>query len=88
MNKYLLIAMAALFILVMWGADKIRDQRVEIDRQERNISALTSEQETYITKLGDYAVKKRALEASHKELKQINSGLREDLKALNINGFT
>ena len=70
MNKYLLIAIVALLILVMWGADKIRDQRAEIGRQGRNISALTSEQETYITKLGDYAVKKQALEASHKELNE------------------
>ena len=84
MNKYLSIAVMALLVLVMWGADKIRDQRTEIGRQERNISALTSEQETYVTKLGDYAVKKHALETSHRELKQINSGLRDDLKALNI----
>ena len=84
MNRYLLIAIVALLILVMWGAGKIRDQKAEIGRQERNISALTSEQETYITKLGDYAVKKQALEVSQKELKQINSGLRDDLKALNI----
>lgn len=84
MNKYLLITIGALLILVMWGYDKIQDQRAEIRKQDRNISALTSEQEEYITKLGDYAVKKKALEVSQKELKEINGGLRDDLKALNI----
>lgn len=84
MNKYLLLTIGVLLILVMWGYDKIQDQRAEIRKQDRNISALTSEQEEYITKLGDYAVKKKALEVSQKELKEINSGLRDDLKVLNI----
>lgn len=84
MNKYLLLTIGALLILVMWGYDKIQDQRAEIRRQDRNISALTTEQEEYITKLGDYAVKKKALEVSQKEMKEINGGLRDDLKALNI----
>ena len=84
MNKYLLLTIGALLILVVWGYDKIQDQRAEIRKQDRNISALTSEQEEYITKLGDYAVKKKALEVSQKELKEINGGLRDDLKALNI----
>ena len=84
MNKYLLLTIGVLLILVMWGFDKIQDQKAEIRKQDRNISALTSEQEEYVTKLGDYAVKKKALEVSQKELKEINGGLRDDLKALNI----
>nr|UVN08360.1 MAG: hypothetical protein [Bacteriophage sp.] len=84
MNKYLLITIGVLLILVMWGYDKIQDQRAEIRKQDRNISALISEQEEYITKLGDYAVKKKALEVSQMELKEINGRLRDDLKALNL----
>lgn len=62
----------------------IREQREQIEMLDRNVSALTSSEKEYITKLGDAAVKRKAIEASYKDLKGINEGLYKDIKALEI----
>ena len=84
MNKYLSLALVVALILIGWGYSTIKRQKSQIRQANRNIEALTTEQHEYVTKLGDYAVKKQALEVSQKELKGINNDLREDLRAMNI----
>lgn len=63
---------------------KINAQKETIERQERNISGLTSEAVSYVTKLGDAAEQKQALELSHKELKSVNADLHKEISALRI----
>lgn len=62
----------------------VKKQREQIEMLDRNVSALTSSEKEYITKLGDAAVKRKAIEASYKDLKDINEGLYKDIKALDI----
>ena len=64
--------------------DTIRKQRAEIGRLERNVEAMNDEQIEYKTKLGDAAVKRKALEMSHKELKKTNADLYKEVDALNV----
>ena len=63
---------------------KINAQKETIERQERNISGLTSEAVSYVTKLGDAAEQKQALELSHKELKSVNADLHKEISALKL----
>lgn len=65
-------------------AAKINAQKETIERQERNISGLTSEAVSYVTELGDAAERKQALELSHKELKSVNADLRKEISALKL----
>lgn len=62
----------------------VKEQKEQIEMLDRNVSALTSSEKEYITKLGDAAVKRKAIEASYKDLKDINEGLYKDIKALDI----
>ena len=62
----------------------VKKQKERIEMLDRNVSALTSSEKEYITKLGDAAVKRKAIEASYKDLKYINEGLYNDIKALEI----
>ena len=62
----------------------VKKQKEQIEMLDRNVSALTSSEKEYITKLGDAAVKRKAIEASYKDLKDINEGLYKDIKALEI----
>ena len=62
----------------------VKKQKEQIEMLDRNVSALTSSEKEYITKLGDAAVKRKAIEASYKDLKGINEGLYKDIKALEI----
>ncbi len=64
--------------------DKIQEQRAEIGRLDRNISALSASEVQYKTKLGDAAVKRQALEMSQKELKKANADLHKEISALNV----
>lgn len=63
---------------------KINAQKETIERQERNISGLTSEAVSYVTKLGDVAEQKQTLELSHKELKSVNADLHKEISALKL----
>lgn len=63
--------------------DKIQEQRAEIGRLDRNVSALSASEVQYKTKLGDAAVKRQALEMSQKELKKANADLHKEISALN-----
>lgn len=63
---------------------KINAQKETIERQERNISGLTSETVSYVTKLGDAAEQKQALELSYKELKSVNADLYKEISALKL----
>lgn len=59
-------------------------QKEQIEMLDRNVSALISSEKEYVTKLGDAAVKRKAIETSYKDLKDINEGLYKDIKALDI----
>lgn len=65
-------------------ADVIRRQRAEIGRLERNVGAMSDAQIEYRTRLGDAAVKRKALEASHEELRKANAELYKEVDALNV----
>ena len=89
MNKLQKIIIGFAVLMVLFGAitkmvDTIRKQRAEIGRLERNIEAMNDVQIEYKTKLGDAAVKRKALEMSHKELKKTNSDLYKEVDALNV----
>lgn len=62
----------------------VKKQKEQIEMLDRNVSALTSSEKEYITKLGDAAVKRKAIESSYKDLKDINEGLYKDIKALEV----
>ena len=62
----------------------VKKQKEQIEMLDRNVSALISSEKEDRTKLGDAAVKRKAIEASYKDLKDINEGLYKDIKALDI----
>ena len=89
MNKLQKIIIGFAVLMVLFGAitkmvDTIRKQRAEIGRLERNVEAMNDAQIEYKTKLGDAAVKRKALEMSHKELKKTNADLHKEISALNV----
>lgn len=92
MNKLQKIIIGFAVLMVLFGAitkmvDTIRKQRAEIGRLERNVEAMNGAQIEYKTKLGDAAVKRKALEMSHKELKKLkktNADLYKEVDALNV----
>lgn len=86
MNKSQLVAilMIAALCVVHKLYDVIREQREQIERLERNVEAMNDAQIEYKTKLGDAAVKRKALEMSHKELKKQNADLYKEVKALDV----
>lgn len=92
MNKLQKIIISFAVLMVLFGAitkmvDTIRKQRAEIGRLERNVEAMNDAQIGYKTKLGDAAVKRKALEMSHKELKKLkktNAELYKEVDALNV----
>lgn len=92
MNKLQKIIIGFAVLMALFGAvtrmvDTIRKQRAEIGRLERNVEAMNDVQIEYKTKLGDAAVKRKALEMSHKELKKLkktNADLYKEVDALNV----
>lgn len=89
MNKLQKIIIGFAVLMALFGAvtkmvDTIRKQRAEIGRLERNVEAMNDVQIEYKTKLGDAAVKRKALEMSHKELKKTNADLYKEVDALNV----
>ena len=89
MNKLQKVILAATILVVTIGIiskliDTIQEQKEEIGRLDRNVSALVSNEVSYTTKLGDAAQQKKALELSHKELKAVNADLHKEISALRV----
>lgn len=89
MNKLQKIIFVAVVLALVAGfisrlISTVKKQKEQIEMLDRNVSALTSSEKEYVTKLGDAAVKRKAIEASYKDLKDINEGLYKDIKALEI----
>lgn len=89
MSKLQRVILAAILLIVTLGImakliDTIQEQRDEIGRLDRNVASLVSNEISYVTKLGDAAQKKKALELSHKELKTVNADLHKEISALRI----
>lgn len=64
--------------------DTVKKQKAEIERLDRSIDAMSEAEIEYISKLGDAAVKCKALELSAKELKKRNADLYKEVKALDV----
>lgn len=89
MNKLQKVILAAIILVVTLGIiskliDTIQEQREEIGRLDRNVSALVNNEISYTTKLGNAAQQKKALELSQKELKTINADLHKEISALRV----
>lgn len=83
------IVIYAFAIMVVIGTvsklvDTVKKQKAEIERLDRNIDAMNEAEVQYISKLGDAAVKRKALELSAKELKKQNADLYKEVKALDV----
>ena len=83
------IVIYAFAIMVVIGiisklVDTVKKQKAEIERLDRNIDAMSETEVEYISKLGDAAVKRKALELSAKELKKQNADLYKEVKALDV----
>lgn len=89
MNSLKKIMIYAFAIMVVVGVisklvDTVKKQKAEIERLDRNIDAMNETEVQYISKLGDAAVKRRALELSARELKKQNADLYNEVKALDV----
>lgn len=89
MNSLKKIMIYAFAITVVIGivsklVDTVKKQKAEIERLDRNIDAMNEAEVQYISKLGDAAVKRKALELSAKELKKQNADLYKEVKALDV----
>ena len=89
MSRLKKIMIYAFATMVVAGAisglvDTVKKQRTEIERLDRSIGAMTEAEVQYISKLGDAAVKRKALELSVKELKKHNTDLYNEVKALDV----
>lgn len=89
MSRFKQIVILAFVIMVVVGiisklVDTVRKQKAEIERLDRNTDAMTEAEVQYISKLGDAAVKRKALELSVKELKKQNTDLYNEVKALDV----
>lgn len=85
-KRIMVIAFAAMIIggIISKLVDTVKKQRAEIERLDRNIDAMNETEVQYISKLGDAAVKCKALELSARELKKQNADLYKEVKALDI----
>lgn len=89
MNSLKKIMIYAFAIMVVIGiisklVDTVKKQKAEIERLDRNIDAMNETEVQYISKLGDAAVKCKALELSARELKKQNADLYKEVKALDV----
>lgn len=64
--------------------DTVKRQKAEIECRDRIIDAMNETEVQYISKLGNAAVKRKALELSARELKKQNADLYNEVKALNV----
>lgn len=86
LKKIMIYAFAIMVVIgvVSKLVDTVKKQKAEIQRLDRNIGAMTEAEVQYISKLGDAAVKRKALELSAKELKKQNTDLYNEVKALDV----
>lgn len=89
MNSLKKIMIYTFAIMVVIGiisklVDTVKKQKAEIERLDRNIDAMNETEVQYISKLGDAAVKRKALELSARELKKQNADLYKEVKALDV----
>lgn len=89
MSRFKQVMILAFVIVIVGGIiskliDTVKKQKAEIERLDRNIDAMNEAEVQYISKLGDAAVKRKALELSAKELKKRNADLYKEVKALDV----
>lgn len=89
MSKLQRVILVATILVVTLGIiskliDTVQEQRDEIGRLDRNVASLTSNEVSYVTKLGDAAQQRKALELSQKELKTVNADLHKEISALRV----
>lgn len=89
MSRFKQVMILVFFIMVVVGiisklVDTVKKQKAEIERLDRNIDAMNEAEVEYISKLGDAAVKCKALELSARELKKQNADLYKEVKALDV----
>ena len=89
MGKLQKVILVATLLIVTLGIiskliHTVQEQRDEIGRLDRNVASLASNEVSYVTKLGDAARQKKALELSLKELKTVNADLHKEISALRV----
>ena len=84
LKKIMIYAFAIMVVIGIISklVDTVKKQKAEIERLDRNIDAMNETEVQYISKLGDAAVKRKALELSARELKKQNADLYKEVKAL------
>lgn len=89
MSKLQRVILVATLLIVTLGIiskliHTVQEQRDEIGRLDRNVASLASNEVSYVTKLGDAAQQRKALELSQKELKTVNADLYKEISALRV----
>lgn len=89
MSRFKEVMILAFAIVIVGGiisklVDTVKKQKTEIERLDRNIDAMNETEVRYISKLGDAAVKCKALELSARELKKQNADLYNEVKVLDV----
>lgn len=86
LKKIMIYAFAIMVVIGIISklVDTVKKQKAEIERLDRNIDAMNETEVQYISKLGDAAVKRKALELSARELKKQNADLYNEVKALEV----
>lgn len=86
LKKIMIYAFAIMVVIGVISklVDTVKKQKAEIERLDRNIDAMNEAEVEYISKLGDAAVKRKALELSARELKKQNADLYNEVKALDV----
>lgn len=85
-KRIMVIAFATMIVggIISKLVDTVKKQKAEIERLDRNIDAMNETEVQYISKLGDAAVKRKALELSARDLKKQNADLYNEVKALEV----
>lgn len=86
LKKIMIYAFAIMVVvgIISKLVDTVKKQKAEIERLDRNIDAMNETEVQYISKLGDAAAKRKALELSARELKKQNADLYNEVKALDV----
>lgn len=86
LKKIMIYAFAIMVVIGVISklVDTVKKQKAEIERLDRSIDAMNETEVQYISKLGDAAVKRKALELSVRELKKQNADLYNEVKALDV----
>lgn len=75
LDKILVCLLVLLAILLYTSYKTVQKQRIELERQENNISALNTEAVAFKTMAGDYAEQARQLKLERDELELYNNDL-------------